>query len=104
MGSMLGRRMGLPVYLENDASAAALAEAWKGGGVGVNNFVTMTLGTGLGVGVIANGDLVRSGRGLHPEVGHVYLRAGIGLLPVAVVTLVVLKPFFQERILPDVGR
>ncbi|MBK9039268.1 MAG: ROK family protein [Bdellovibrionales bacterium] len=76
LSSLLAREVVLPVRLENDAAAAALAEGWKGAGVGVCNFVVMTLGTGLGVGVIANGNLLRSGRGLHPEVGHVYLRAG----------------------------
>lgn len=76
LSSLLAREVVLPVRLENDAAAAALAEGWKGAGVGVRNFVVMTLGTGLGVGVIANGNLLRSGRGLHPEVGHVYLRAG----------------------------
>jgi glucokinase len=76
LSSLLAREVVLPVRLENDAAAAALAEGWKGAGVGVRNFVVMTLGTGLGVGVVANGNLLRSGRGLHPEVGHVYLRAG----------------------------
>lgn len=76
LSSLLAKEVALPVRLENDAAAAALAEGWKGSGVGVRNFVVMTLGTGLGVGVVANGSLLRSGRGLHPEVGHVYLRAG----------------------------
>lgn len=76
IGPLLSAQVGLPVHLENDAAAAALAEAWLGAGKDCENFVLMTLGTGLGVGVIANGQLLRSGRGLHPEVGHVYLKAG----------------------------
>lgn len=64
----------IPVHLENDAAAAVLAERWKGGGG--KNCVVLTLGTGLGMGVICNGELVRGGRELHPEGGHVLLRAG----------------------------
>lgn len=60
-----------PVRLENDAAAAVLGEMWKGGHGKAKNIVAMTLGTGVGVGVIANGQLVRSGRGLHPEAGHI---------------------------------
>lgn len=70
----LGRALRLPVALENDAAAAVLAETWKGGGG--RNCAVITLGTGLGVGVVCDGKLVRGGRGLHPEGGHVLLRAG----------------------------
>lgn len=64
----------MPVLLENDAAAAVLAEFWqaKAG----DNCAVVTLGTGLGLGVIANGKLVRGGRGLHPEGGHILLRPG----------------------------
>ncbi|MCB0342375.1 MAG: ROK family protein [Pseudobdellovibrionaceae bacterium] len=71
---LLTRALSMPVVLENDAAAAALAENWLGQGQGVENLVVMTLGTGLGVAAIANGALVRSGRGLHPEAGHVTLK------------------------------
>lgn len=65
-----------PVILENDAAAAVLGEMWKGGhGRKSKNIVAMTLGTGVGVGVIANGELVRAGRGLHPEGGHIPINA-----------------------------
>lgn len=61
-----------PVLLENDAAAAVIGERWKGGhGSKVKNIVAMTLGTGVGVGVLVNGELVRAGRGLHPEAGHI---------------------------------
>ncbi|HMN68640.1 MAG TPA: ROK family protein, partial [Bdellovibrionales bacterium] len=66
-----------PVYLENDAAAAVLGEAWKGGhGKGAKNLLAMTLGTGVGIGIIANGELVRAGRGLHTEVSHMPIKAG----------------------------
>lgn len=69
------RRLMLPLYLENDAAAAALAERWKGAGQNSENAVVITLGTGIGVGVIANGQLVRSGRYLHPEGGHIIVES-----------------------------
>lgn len=65
-----------PVILENDAASAVLGEMWKGGhGKKKNNIVAMTLGTGVGVGVITDGQLVRAGRGLHPEGGHIPINA-----------------------------
>lgn len=61
------------VLLENDAAAAVLGERWKGGHGKVENLLAMTLGTGVGVGIIANGQLVRAGQGLHTEAGHIPL-------------------------------
>lgn len=60
------------IFLENDAAAAVMAEAWLDGG---ENVVAMTLGTGVGVGVIVDGQLVRSRQNLHPEVSHIPLNA-----------------------------
>jgi glucokinase len=63
-----------PIRLENDAAAAVLGERWKGGhGRKNRNLLAMTLGTGVGIGVLADGVLVRAGRGLHPEAGHIPL-------------------------------
>jgi glucokinase len=67
----------VPVKMENDAAMAALNEMRYGGhGPRARNLVVVTLGTGVGVGVICNGELVRSGRGLHPEFSHVFLNPG----------------------------
>ncbi|MCC7403504.1 MAG: ROK family protein [Bdellovibrionales bacterium] len=77
----LKKRLKIAVSIENDAAAAALAEQWLGSNRHCQNSVMMTLGTGLGVGVIANGQLVRSGRHLHPEVGHVFLHYGDSTAP-----------------------
>ncbi|MGE3263188.1 MAG: ROK family protein [Bacteriovoracia bacterium] len=74
IASQLEQSLNLPVRLENDAAAAVLAERWRGGAG--DNCVVLTLGTGLGMGVIANGKLVRGGRELHPEGGHILLRPG----------------------------
>ena len=69
----LEQGLGMPVKLENDAAATAMAEHWIGDGKACDNFMVITLGTGVGVGVYVNGELLRSGRGLHPEVSHISL-------------------------------
>jgi glucokinase len=69
----LQEETGLSWRLENDAAAAAMAESWVGESRGYENSITITLGTGVGVGIIANGELLRSGRGLHPEVSHMII-------------------------------
>lgn len=61
------------VKLTNDANAAALGEMIYGGGKGMKNFVMITLGTGLGSGIIVNGDLVYGADGFAGECGHVTL-------------------------------
>ncbi len=62
---------GVPTYLENDANASALAE-WKfGAGVGTENMIFLTFGTGLGAGLILGGHLVRGASGNAGEVGHI---------------------------------
>lgn len=64
------------VVLENDAASAILAEHWMGHARGYKNSMILTLGTGLGTGIICNGELVRSGRFMHTEAGHLILKAG----------------------------
>lgn len=54
----------LPVIIDNDANCAALGEMWKGAGNGAKDLVCVTLGTGVGGGVIANGDIVQESAGL----------------------------------------
>jgi glucokinase len=70
---LLEKKMKIKLKLENDAAVAALAEHWVGAGKNIQNLLIVTLGTGLGVGVIANGELIRSGRHLHPEAGHIII-------------------------------
>ena len=60
----------VPVVLENDANAAALGEYWRGAGRGAEALVCMTVGTGIGVGVVLRGVVHRGPRGVHPEAGH----------------------------------
>lgn len=73
---LMEKELKRPVALENDAAAAMLAERWKGKAKGYENSMILTLGTGLGAGMIVNGELLRAGRGLHPEAGHTVIRAG----------------------------
>lgn len=60
----------LPLYLENDANCAALAEYCLGAGRGSKRFVTITLGTGIGGGIIHNGKIFHGSNGMAGEVGH----------------------------------
>jgi len=64
------------VKLTNDANAAALGELVYGGGKGMKNFVMITLGTGLGSGIIVNGDLVYGADGFAGEIGHTTIGRG----------------------------
>ena len=61
---------GFPVKAGNDANVAALGEFWKGGGQGCDNMVFVTLGTGVGGGILTGGRLLEGARGLGGELGH----------------------------------
>ncbi|BCP57704.1 ROK family glucokinase [Streptococcus suis] len=63
--------LGLPFYIDNDANVAALGEQWVGAGNNNPNVVFMTLGTGVGGGVIAAGNLIRGVKGAGGELGHI---------------------------------
>ncbi|WP_214701855.1 MULTISPECIES: ROK family glucokinase [unclassified Exiguobacterium] len=63
--------VGLPAVLENDANAAALGEMWKGAGEGASELLAITLGTGVGGGVITNGNIVHGTAGMAGEIGHI---------------------------------
>ncbi|WP_044641248.1 ROK family protein [Risungbinella massiliensis] len=67
----LEQAWGKPVKIENDANAAALGEAWSGAGKGVQDLVCITLGTGVGGGVIVNGNLVHGFSDSAGEIGHI---------------------------------
>lgn len=71
---ILGDALGIPAFLQNDADACALAE-WKfGAGKGADNMIFLTFGTGMGAGLILNGQLYSGSTGSGGEVGHVRLQ------------------------------
>lgn len=61
----------MPVFVGNDANIAALGEAWKGGGRGYDSILMITLGTGVGGGLILNGKIVCGSNGAAAEIGHI---------------------------------
>lgn len=65
---------GLPVKSGNDANVAALGEMWQGGGKGFSDIVMVTLGTGVGGGVIIDEKIVAGRHGLGGEIGHIHAR------------------------------
>lgn len=69
----LSELTGFPVKAGNDASVAALGECWKGGGKGCENMVFVTLGTGVGGGIVAGGKLLYGSHGAGGELGHVVI-------------------------------
>ena len=66
----LEQRLGWPVFLENDANAAAVGEMWLGAARGCSDVMCVTLGTGVGGGVILDGKLWRGSHGSAGEIGH----------------------------------
>ena len=67
------KNIDLPVFAGNDANAAALGEVWKGGGQGCKNVVVVTLGTGVGGGIIVNGKILSGYIGAGGEIGHIHI-------------------------------
>lgn len=70
MGEMLKERLGFDIYMENDASAAAYGEFIAGAGVGTKDFIAITLGTGVGGGIIIDGKLFSGANLGGGELGH----------------------------------
>lgn len=66
----------LPVYIENDANCAALGEAIAGAGNGVDDFIAITLGTGVGSGIVVNGKIVHGCNDAAGEFGHMVIKFG----------------------------
>lgn len=66
----------VPVVIDNDANAAAIGEMIYGGARGMRDFIEITLGTGLGGGVVANGEMVYGHGGTAAELGHVIVKRG----------------------------
>lgn len=73
---MFSEKLGVPVALTNDANAAALGEMTYGAARGMKNFIEITLGTGVGSGIVINGQLVYGCDGFAGELGHVTMVRG----------------------------
>jgi glucokinase len=67
---LVAERVGLPVYVDNDANVAALAEHLYGAGRGADDMVLLTIGTGIGGGLVLNGEVYRGASGAGAELGH----------------------------------
>ncbi len=72
---LLQSRLRLPVYLDNDVNTLTLAEKWFGSGQGVENFLVVTVGRGIGLGIVMNGQFYRGAHGGAGEFGHTLVDA-----------------------------
>jgi glucokinase len=70
---LLAERLGLPIVVDNDATAALVAEWRYGAGRGARNVVMLTIGTGVGGGVVVDGHIVRGASGAAGELGHIVI-------------------------------
>ncbi len=74
LADMIEERMGIPVALTNDANAAAIGEMTYGAARGMKDFIVITLGTGVGSGIVVGGQLVYGHDGFAGELGHMIVR------------------------------
>lgn len=73
IGKEMEKRLAIPIRFDNDANMAALGEAWIGGGRGYKHILAVTLGTGVGGGVVIDGRIYRGANGMAGEIGHMVL-------------------------------
>ena len=76
LAQLFSERLGIPVRLTNDANAAAMGEMQYGAARGMQNFIMITLGTGVGSGIVVNGQMVLGCDGMAGELGHVIVEKG----------------------------
>jgi N-acetylglucosamine repressor len=72
----LRRRMGFPVWVENDVNALAVAEKWAGDALTANDFLTLSVGRGVGLGIVIDRSLYRGAQGASGEFGHMIVEPG----------------------------
>lgn len=80
VGSVIEKELGIPFAIDNDANVAALGERWVGAGENNPDVVFMTLGTGVGGGIIADGNLIHGVAGAGGEIGHIIVEPQNGFL------------------------
>jgi N-acetylglucosamine repressor len=73
---MIQQKLNVPVYVDNDVNTLTQAEKWFGSGQGVDNFLVITVGRGIGLGIVINGQLYRGSRGGAGEFGHTIIQPG----------------------------
>ncbi len=71
--SRLSEGLRMPIFIENDANAFSLGEGWLGAARGVRDFCCLTLGTGVGGGIVLNGDIWHGAEGKAGEIGHMVI-------------------------------
>jgi glucokinase len=76
MSKLMSEKFGVPCSLTNDANAAAVGEMMYGAARGMKDFIMITLGTGVGSGIVANGQLILGHDGFAGELGHTCIRPG----------------------------
>lgn len=74
LAAVVKERFGIPVAVDNDANASAAGEMIYGAARGMKNFITITLGTGVGSGIVCDGNIIRGHRGMGGELGHITVR------------------------------
>jgi len=73
---MIQNRVNVPVYVDNDVNTLAFAEKWFGAGRGIDNFLVVTFGRGIGLGIVSNGQFNHGARGGAGEIGHIVIQPG----------------------------
>jgi glucokinase len=71
---IIEKRFGLPTYVDNDGNVAALGEWWAGGGRGARCLLCLTIGTGIGSGIVYEGKVFRGAKGVGAELGHMSIK------------------------------
>ncbi len=80
LSELVSEKFGIPVAITNDANAAALGEMTYGAARGMKDFIMITLGTGVGSGIVINGQMVYGANGFAGELGHVIVKRNNGRL------------------------
>jgi N-acetylglucosamine repressor len=73
---LIQNKVKVPVYLDNDVNTLAFAEKWFGAGRGIDNFLVVTFGRGIGLGIVSNGQFSHGTRGGAGEIGHTVVQPG----------------------------
>lgn len=73
---LIQSKVNVPVYIDNDVNTLAFAEKWFGAGRGINDFLVVTIGRGIGLGIVVNGQFHHGTRGSAGEIGHTVVHPG----------------------------